>query len=137
MEMGGNHKALEYLRKNHLKNDPGTPVDYKSAILQRYKNDLLKKIDIALEQENGSATTASQVPAQSSSTATKSPIETAPVEPFKAVEVDPQIPSLKTIASAPEKPNNKLVIPSGATAANPALGLFFASSKPNGKPGSV
>jgi len=40
MELGGNTKALEYFRKQGLK----TPYDYKNSTIQKYKQDLTKKV---------------------------------------------------------------------------------------------
>jgi len=44
MELGGNPKALEYFKKQGLK----APYDYKGAQIQKYKQDLAKKVDAAL-----------------------------------------------------------------------------------------
>jgi ADP-ribosylation factor GTPase-activating protein 2/3 len=45
MELGGNVKAKEYFNKHHLK----TPYDYKNAHIQKYKQELTKKVDALLE----------------------------------------------------------------------------------------
>ncbi|KAL4470346.1 hypothetical protein ABPG74_011957 [Tetrahymena malaccensis] len=45
MQNGGNDKALEYFKKNGLINDTNKNCDYKSNIAQRYKNDLVKKVE--------------------------------------------------------------------------------------------
>eukprot|EP01016_Furgasonia_blochmanni_P035421 TRINITY_DN3924_c0_g2_i2.p1 TRINITY_DN3924_c0_g2~~TRINITY_DN3924_c0_g2_i2.p1 ORF type:complete len:355 (-),score=69.60 TRINITY_DN3924_c0_g2_i2:26-1090(-) len=52
MEMGGNHRALEFFKKHGLKPDPHRGPDYKSAMVQNYKRDLVKKVEAELEQEN-------------------------------------------------------------------------------------
>ncbi len=52
MELGGNAKAIEFFRKNNLKTDPSKPVDYSNSVVQRYKNDLTKKVDSMLNAEN-------------------------------------------------------------------------------------
>jgi len=44
MEQGGNTKALEYFRKQGLK----TPYDYKGSQIQKYKQELTKKVDAIL-----------------------------------------------------------------------------------------
>ena len=41
MENGGNQAFLNFLKKNGASTQP---IDYKSAIAQRYKNDLKKKV---------------------------------------------------------------------------------------------
>jgi ADP-ribosylation factor GTPase-activating protein 2/3 len=53
MENGGNTKALDYFKKYGLKPEPNRPVDYKSSTVQKYKQDLTKKVDGILEAENG------------------------------------------------------------------------------------
>jgi len=44
LEIGGNAKAAEYFRKHGLK----PPIEYKSQIPQKYKNELIKKVDTML-----------------------------------------------------------------------------------------
>jgi len=44
MEHGGNAKASEYFKKHGLK----TPYDYKNPVIQKYKQELTKKVDAAL-----------------------------------------------------------------------------------------
>jgi len=44
MEQGGNPKALEYFKKHGLK----APYDYKNPIVQKYKQELTKKVDAVL-----------------------------------------------------------------------------------------
>jgi len=44
MELGGNTKALEYFRKQGLK----APYDYKNPTIQKYKQELTKKVDAEL-----------------------------------------------------------------------------------------
>jgi len=44
LEIGGNAKAAEYFRKQGLK----APFEYKSQVPQKYKTDLIKKVDIML-----------------------------------------------------------------------------------------
>jgi len=45
MQNGGNDKALEYFKKNGLISDTNKNIDYKQAAAQRYKNDLIKKVN--------------------------------------------------------------------------------------------
>ena len=39
-EHGGNTKALEYMRRNGIK----YPIDYKNNTVQKYRQDLIKKV---------------------------------------------------------------------------------------------
>ncbi len=48
MELGGNPKALEYFRKQGLK----TPYDYKGAQIQKYKQELAKKVYLTTNLES-------------------------------------------------------------------------------------
>jgi len=47
MELGGNTKAKEYFNKHHFQK----PYDYKSAQVQKYKQELTKKVDSLLENK--------------------------------------------------------------------------------------
>lgn len=44
MENGGNHKAHEFFRKNGV--ITGTTIDYKNSGIQKYKQELNKKVKI-------------------------------------------------------------------------------------------
>jgi ADP-ribosylation factor GTPase-activating protein 2/3 len=48
MELGGNAKAQEYFKKQGLK----APYDYKSPLIQKYKQELTKKADALLANNN-------------------------------------------------------------------------------------
>ena len=48
MQNGGNEKALDFFKKNSIVSDTNKNIDYKQAIVQRYKNDLLKKVEALL-----------------------------------------------------------------------------------------
>jgi len=48
MEQGGNTKALEYFKKQGLK----APYDYKNPSIQKYKQELTKKVDAVLASNN-------------------------------------------------------------------------------------
>jgi len=56
MENGGNTKALDYFKKYGMKADSNRPVDYKASNVQKYKQDLTKKVDGILDAENGTTT---------------------------------------------------------------------------------
>lgn len=51
MELGGNTKAHEYFQKQGIK----TPYDYKSSFVQKYKQELIKKAEASLANNNGAA----------------------------------------------------------------------------------
>lgn len=45
MQNGGNDRALEYFKKNGMITDTNKNIDYKAVVAQRYKNELVKKVD--------------------------------------------------------------------------------------------
>jgi len=51
MENGGNTKALEHFRKYGIK----PPIDYKNSAVQKYKQDLTKRVDALLESNSRAA----------------------------------------------------------------------------------
>jgi hypothetical protein len=57
MENGGNAKAAEYFKKYGIRSDPSKQIDYKSSGVQKYKQELTKKIDQMIESQNPQVTT--------------------------------------------------------------------------------
>lgn len=82
MENGGNKKALEYFHKNGVISQNDTTIDYKSSIVQRYKNDQIKIVENILSKNEKK----SEV---SKSTAVLATVATVAVEkPEKKIEND-------------------------------------------------
>jgi len=105
LEQGGNPKALEYFKKYGL----SRPFDYKSSIIQKYKQELTKKTDIILEAMRSSASLG---------------------EKAMIAKTSPE-------SVVPEKPiSNQIIVPSAKPEANP--NAFFENitiNKPVAKTG--
>ncbi|EAR89502.2 ARF GTPase activator (macronuclear) [Tetrahymena thermophila SB210] len=73
MQNGGNDKALEFFKKNGLISDSNKNCDYKSNVAQRYKNDLVKKVEGIMAKNAPAQTKTNQ--ASSSASEQKNPLD--------------------------------------------------------------
>eukprot|EP01017_Pseudomicrothorax_dubius_P009313 TRINITY_DN1313_c0_g1_i3.p1 TRINITY_DN1313_c0_g1~~TRINITY_DN1313_c0_g1_i3.p1 ORF type:complete len:321 (+),score=82.63 TRINITY_DN1313_c0_g1_i3:240-1202(+) len=57
MEHGGNARALEYIRRNNLRQGDTSAIDtlYKSSAMQKYKTEMIKYVDGLLNLDSGAA----------------------------------------------------------------------------------
>jgi hypothetical protein len=130
MEHGGNAKALEYFRKNNLKPDAVRAPDYKNTLLQRYKNDLIRKVDAILAAEEA---------AISGKGVVQSPVLVTPLNngeadaPAKTVGVarteDTRSEDIQV--SKINSNNTKLIIPDNPLTANPGTAVTVNNNAAN------